>query len=84
MIEFLKFFDDLKDSFPLHLEITYNKHTDWGILVYKKDCAEDYPDSPSLGRDALLVDIQGCDMELVFAQAQVELKKWLTEYRGGY
>ena len=84
MTEFLKFFDELTHNFPLHLSISYNKTCDWSIYIYKKGCAADYPNSPHNGEDAILVDVQHCDMELCFAMAQVELKEWLSDHRGGY
>ena len=84
MTEFLKFFDELVKSFPLHLDISYNKTCDWVISIYKKGCAADYPNSPHNGEDAILVNVQDCDMELCFAMAHVQLKEWLSDRRGGY
>lgn len=84
MSDFLKFIDELRQTFPVHLEIEWNKHTDWTILVYKKALASEFPDSPRIGDDAILCQIQDCDMELVFAKAHVEVKKWLMTYRGYY
>lgn len=84
MSDFLKFFDDLVRCFPMHLEITYNKITDWCIEITKRGCAEDYPQSPSRGEDALLVFVQDGDMELCFAKAHVALKEWLFKHNGGY
>ena len=77
MNEFLKFFDEKAQSYPMHLEITYCKICDWTILIYKKGCAED-------GTDLVLVDVQDGDMELCFARAHVALKDWLSENEGGY
>lgn len=45
MNELLKFFDDKAKDFPMHLEITYSKICDWNILIYKKGCADDYPEA---------------------------------------
>ena len=84
MSEFLTFFSDLVERFPLHLEIYYSKIMDWSIKIYKKNCADDFPDSERSGNDAVLVDVQSCDMELCFAQAHVALKEWLMTYNGGY
>ena len=39
MNEFLLFFDQKKRYFPMHLEISYSKITDYMILVYKQGCA---------------------------------------------
>ena len=84
MYDFLKFVDDLCDRFPIHVEIYYSKTLDWWIRIYKKGCASDYPTSDHIGDDALLVQVQDCDMELAFAKAHVQLKGWLSEFRGGY
>lgn len=84
MQDFLKFFDEKVKSFPMHLEITYSKICDWHIFVYKKGCAEDYPNSDACGKAAVLVDVQSGDMELCFAKAHVALKEWLLEHNGGY
>ena len=43
MNDFLKFFDEKTQDFPMHLEITYSKICDWGIYIYKRGCANDYP-----------------------------------------
>lgn len=84
MSEFLKFVDKLRETFAIHVEIYYSKTLDWTITITKKGCASDYPKSMHVGDDALLMQEQGCDMELVFAQAHVSLKEWLLEYEGGY
>lgn len=84
MADFLAFFADLVKRFPLHLEISYNKTCDWIIRIYKKGCADDYPNSEKDGNNALLVFEQNCDMELCFAKAHVALKEWLLENEGGY
>ena len=77
MRDFLKFFDTIADNFPMHMEITYSKITDYSIYIYKKGCAED-------GYDLKIVYVQSCDIELCFAMAQVQLKEWLSENNGGY
>lgn len=84
MNEFLRFFDEKAEDFPMHLDIHYSKITDWAICVYKKGCATDYPNSIHVGEDAIIVSENDCDMELVFAKAYVALKEWLSEYEGGY
>lgn len=84
MNDFLKFFDDKAKDFPMHLEITYSKICDWNILIYKKGCAEDYPEARHDGEDVIIVDESDCDMELCFAKAHVGLKEWLLEFNGGY
>lgn len=84
MTDFLRFMDYLQHSFPVHVEIYYNGIMDWCIRVYRKGCASEYPDSPHEGSDAILCDVQHCDMELAFAMAHVAVKEWLFEYNGGY
>jgi hypothetical protein len=84
MNDFLKFIEGLVTWFPVHVEITYSKRTDWQILVTKKGCASDYPESPHVDDDVILCCETSIDMELCFAQAQVAVKEWLSEYNGGY
>lgn len=84
MSDFLLFVDELRHRFPVHVEIYYSKIMDWCITITKKGCAADYPESMHDGDDAILVQEQGPDMQLVFAQAHVHLKEWLLEHNGGY
>ena len=84
MQDFLKFFNEKRINFPMHLEIVYSKITDWSVYIYKKGCASDYPTSERNGNDAVIVAVQDCDMELCFAKAHVQLKKWLLEHNNGY
>lgn len=77
MSDFMKFFDTVTKSYPMHLEICYSKITDWSIHVYKKGCGED-------GNDLEILYIQDGDADLAFALAQVKLKAFLIENRGGY
>lgn len=84
MSEFLKFLDEKVSSFPMHIEIGYNKTCDWCIYIYKKDCASNYPNSKHNGQDAIICDVQHCDIELAFAKAQCEVKEWFSENCGGY
>lgn len=84
MTDFLRFIQDLTGRFSVHVEITYNKTCDWSIYVYKQNCAEYYPKSYCRGNDAVLCDVNSCDMELCFAKAQCEVKEWLLEHEGGY
>lgn len=37
MDDFLRFFNEKKDYFPMHMEIYYSKIMDWCIDIYKKD-----------------------------------------------
>jgi hypothetical protein len=84
MYDFLIFFNELVKRFPMHLEITYDKHTDWVIYIYKKGCANDYPNSVSVGNDAVIVSEQSIDIDLCFAEALVSLKRWMLEHNDGY
>ena len=84
MYEFLKFVEKLVETFPVHVEITYSKTTDWSILIYKKGAAKQYPNCEHCDDDAVLVCSSEVDMELCFASAYVMLKEWLMKYRGGY
>lgn len=84
MQDFLKFFNEKRRGFPMHLEIYYSKIMDWCISIYKKGCANDYPNSEKEGADVVIVYVQDCDMELCFAKAHVQLKEWLLEHNGGY
>lgn len=84
MNDFLEFIDALKSSFPVHLVIYYSKIMDWGVTVYKKGCAADYPESEHDGDDVVICRVQDCDMYLCFAKAHVATKEWLKEYNGGY
>ena len=85
MEDFLRFFDDMVRRFPMHLDISYNKTTDWTIEITKKGCADDYPCAENDGRgNVYIVGVQNCDMELCFARAHVELKEWLCRFNGGY
>ena len=84
MSDFLRFVDDLRRRFPVHVEIYYSKIMDWRIRITKVGCASDYPESPHDGDDVILCDVQDLDMELAFAKAHVALKQWLSDFDGGY
>ena len=84
MNDFLKFLNEKLIDFPMHVDIGYNKTCDWTIYIYKKGCANDYPNSAKRGEDAIIVQEQDSDMELCFARAHVALKEWLLENEGGY
>lgn len=75
MSDFLNFFAEKVRYYPMHLEVYYSKITDWSIHVWRRN---------NDGGDEEIVFVQGCDAELVFAKAQVELKEWLSEHEGGY
>lgn len=85
MSDFLKFVDELRNHFALHVEISYCKICDWMIYVYRKGMADSYPVTARHSNgDVILVQVQDSDMELCFAKAHVALKEWLTRYEGGY
>ena len=84
MYSFLQFIDSLKSYFPVHLEIAYNRFSDWTIYVYKKACASEYPGCECSGDDVIICDEQHSDMEFAFAKAHVAVKEWLLEHNGGY
>lgn len=84
MQDFLKFFDEKAHDFPMHLEIYYSKIMDWCISIYKQGCASDYQNSEKDGDNAVIANVQDCDMELCFAKAHVQLKEWLLEHDDGY
>lgn len=77
MNEFLKFFDEQRKDYPMHLQITYSKICDWTINLFKRGAAPN-------GEDFIIFCEQHCDIEYLFAKAQVALKDHLSEYRGGY
>ncbi|MBR4719763.1 MAG: hypothetical protein IKP31_05920 [Lachnospiraceae bacterium] len=84
MDDFLRFFNEKRYHFPMHMEIYYSKIMDWCIDIYKKGCAADYPDAEHDGDDVVIVKVQDLDMELCFARAHVALKEWLMKYEKGY
>ena len=77
MDEFLKFFDEAKYNYPMHMEIYYSSICDWCITIWTGR-------NSNFANRKRIVNIQNCDMEYVFAKAQVELKDYLSEHEGGY
>ena len=77
MHDFLLFFDDVTDRWPMHMELTYSKITDWTIRIWRKGTGDD-------GRDERISFVQNPDLEYVCAKAHVELAEWLSENMGGY
>ena len=84
MDDFIKFIDELRRYFPVHVKIYYSKIVGWEIYVYKVGCASDFPKSPHDGNDTILCHVQSSDSELAFAMAHVAVKEWLIKYNGGY
>lgn len=77
MNEFIEFFTSIVDDFPMHLEIYYSKRMDWCVEVWKKGCADEYPNSPRMDGDAVLVKVQDATAEEAGAMALKRLKEWL-------
>lgn len=76
MNEFLKFYKSMQHERGWTLSIYHSSITDQNITVGYKSI---YPK-----HDETIIHVEDCDMELAFAKAQVELKKWLLENEGGY
>ena len=76
-MKFLEFFEKVQEYSPMHLEIYYSKIMDWCLKIYKKQCGEN-------GSDLVIFDEQSCDIDLLFARAEVSLKEYLLEKEGGY
>lgn len=76
MNEFLRFYDRMEHKRGWALSIYHSSITDWNIVVGYKSS------HPKHGET--IIHIEDCDMELAFAKAQVELKKWLVKNEGGY
>lgn len=76
MHDFLKFYDSIKERFPWSIEIYNSSVMDWCITI-------GYQPTHTLHGEKI-VHVQDCDMELVFAKAQVLLKEYLSENHGGY
>lgn len=74
MEEFLKFFDKNVERCPMRLEITYSQNRGWQIWVYAE----------RNGEKRVVFTESGCDPEYLFAKAQVSLKHYLLENKGGY
>ena len=75
MDDFLKFFDEKSKTYPMHLEIEYNKTCDWSIFAWRK---------MSETETRKILYVESPDMELRFAKAHVALKEWLLKCEGGY
>lgn len=74
MEEFLKFFDRNTERVPMHLEVTYNYGSGWYIEIgVNKD-----------GECDIIFEDSGCDIKYLFAEAQIALKDYLMENKGGY
>ncbi len=77
MGEFLKFVSKIVETDPLHFELYYSKTLDWVCHIYKKGCGKN-------GRDLQIFYAQGPELERVITKANVELRVWLIDNKGGY
>ena len=75
--EFLRFFDEITRRYPMRMELTYSRGTDWTINIWRKGTGDD-------GKDERILLLQDCDLDYVMAKAQVILKDWLSDNVGGY
>ena len=74
MEEFLKFFNRNLERSKMHFEVSYNFGFDWYIEIgADKD-----------GECDIIFKDSGCDPEYLFAEAQIALKDFLIENKGGY
>jgi hypothetical protein len=69
MQDFLEFFNEKKRSYGWALEIYYSSIMDWCISIGYKTTHPKHGDT--------IIQVQNCDMKLVFANAHVQLKEWL-------
>lgn len=70
MQDFLMFYNRVCYENKLRLEIYNSRTVDWSIRIFQEDVR--------------IVQVTDVDMELTFAKAQIELKKWFIETKGGY
>lgn len=77
MIEFMNFFNEKRENFPMHMEIYYSKIVDWSINIWLKGLGPN-------GTDIRVINVTDIDMDLCFAKAHVELKQWFIDNQGGY
>jgi hypothetical protein len=75
-MDFLDWFHGIAYKYGLNIEIYYSSIVDWNIKIGYK--------STSVHHGEIILDIQHCDVNYVFAKAQVLLKEWLMENKGGY
>lgn len=77
MNDFLKFYDKVANNYGFNLKIYQSSIMDWCIDIGYKCTHVKHNGGKSF------IEIQNCDMEYAFAQAQVELKDYmLKEYEG--
>lgn len=76
MEAFLKWFDKIADKYGFAMDIRYSSIVDWNITIGYKYT---HPN-----KNDVIVQVENCDIDLAFAMAQVKLKEWLAENKGGY
>lgn len=76
MSDFLRFYDKVEHNMGWVLEIYHSSIVDWNIRLGYKITHSKHGET--------IFHIQDCDMELVFAKAQVALKEHLMENYDGY
>jgi len=59
----------------LRMEIYHSSIIDWRVTIEKRR---------TLTEGDLIVDVQHCDYGYVLTKAEIDLKKWLSEYINGY
>lgn len=77
MNDLIIFFEEVNNrSLEYTMEIYYSSIVDWRVTIGYKYT------HPRHGE--MIVDVQHCDKEYVFAKAQVLFKEWLLEHESGY
>lgn len=74
MNELLELFSKYSDDLKLSINISYNKVTDWHILICR-DTLDSHDE---------LFQVQHCDLNTCIAKAYLFLTEWLLEFQGGY
>ena len=77
MDKFLEFIEDQCKNHGWNFGLYYSSIMDWCITVGHKAT------SPKANEPAI-INVHSCDLQLVFAKAEVEIKKWLSENEDGY
>jgi len=71
-MEFLRFFDEVVNRYPIRFELRYSHITDYTIRVWDD------------GTDEQIIWAQDRDLDYLLAKAQVMLKDWFCDNKGGY
>lgn len=78
--EFYNFFDKVQSYSSMHLNVYYSHIMDWSIYIYKKGCADDYPDEQRKGSDSVVANVQSGDNAEVCVMAHGALLRWMKKY----